>query len=338
MTDAAGPVMSVVLATPSGYEIIRKTIDHLQAQTVRDCLEVVIVAPSANGLEPAQAELAGFRGVQVVEVGPIRSRARAYAAGIRRATAPVVALAEDHAFPDPDWAAALIAAHRDPWAVVGPAMRNGNPGSVVSWAEFLIAYSRWMEPVAAQAIDHLPGHNSSYKRATLLSYGRELEALLDAESILHWDLQAKGHRLYLEPMARTRHMNFTRLSSWLPVELLSARMFAATRARSARWSWPQRLLYAGAAPLIPLVRLRRIVREVRRAGQQQVLPRALPVLVAGLAMSAAGELAGYAFGVGDTRRRLCSRELGSSRSGASYAPGSSVRPAREIMGPSGEEE
>jgi len=316
MSERGAPAMSVVLVTPARYESIRGTIGHLRAQTVRDRLEVVIVTPSADELRLDRAELAGFAGIRVVEVGAIRSLAQTYAAGIRAAAAPVVALGEDHAYPDPDWADALIRAHRRPWAAVGPAMRNANPGSAVSWADFFIAYARWMDPMAAQVIDHLPGHNSSYKRAVLLEYGPDLEPILEAESILHWDLRARGHQLYLEPGAKTSHANFTSLSSWIPSKFYSGRVFAATRARGGRWSRPRHLLYAGGAPLIPLVRLRRLTREAGRARQLRVLVRVLPLVIAGLAMSASGEMVGYAVGAGDAMRKLCFLEFRPERAAA----------------------
>ena len=74
------------------------------------------MAPKASALGLDQAELAGFFRVQVVEADPIRSGAAARAAGICQATAPVVALGEDHSFPDPDWAAG---SHCRPPAALG---------------------------------------------------------------------------------------------------------------------------------------------------------------------------------------------------------------------------
>jgi hypothetical protein len=50
MNDVCAVQMSVVLVTPGRYETIRKTMQHLQAQTVADQLEIVIVAPSAATL------------------------------------------------------------------------------------------------------------------------------------------------------------------------------------------------------------------------------------------------------------------------------------------------
>ena len=177
--------MSVVLVTPDGYETIRTTMKHLRAQTVRDRLEIVLVVPSTGALHLDHAELKEFLQCRVVEVGAVRSIAEGNAAGVRQASAPVVALAEDHTYPDPGWAAALIEAHQHSWAAVGAAVRNANPKSVTSWADFLIAYGSWSEPATVGEVEHLPGHNSSYKRAILLDYGPKLEAMLGAESVLH---------------------------------------------------------------------------------------------------------------------------------------------------------
>lgn len=297
------PEMSVVIVTPDRYETIRKTMEHLRAQTVKDRLEIVIVAPSAEQLALGDSELNDFFQFRVVEVGEIRSIARAHAAGIRQASAPVVVLSEDHSFPEAGWAEALIERHRQPWAVVGPVVRNANPDSLMSWADFLLGYGAWLEPALGGEINYLPGHNSSYKRALLLDYNRELEAMLEAEFVLHGDLQAKGHRLYLEPAAKTAHLNFARLAPWTPYLVHAGRVFAAARAR--QWSLLRRLLYAGGAPLIPLVRLRRIRSEIRRPGRPADLwPRVLPALVVGLTLDAVGQVLGYALGAGNASRKL----------------------------------
>jgi GT2 family glycosyltransferase len=295
--------MSVVLVTPDRYETIRTTMKYLRAQTVRDRLEMVIVAPSTEALHLDHAEIKEFLRCRVIEVDAVRSIAEGNAAGVRQASAPVVALAEDHAYPDPAWAAALIEAHQRPWAAVGPAVRNANPKSVISWADFLIAYGPWSEPATAGEVEHLPGHNSSYKRALLMDYGPRLEAMLEAESVLHWDLRAKGYRLYLEPKARIAHLNFGLRSSWMRAQFYSGRLFAAVRAQ--HWSALRRLLYAGGAPLIPLVRFRRILQQLPQSLHQQ--PSALRILFAlcfGLTVSAMGEGIGYALGPGETGQKL----------------------------------
>jgi GT2 family glycosyltransferase len=305
--------MSVVLLTPKGYETIRRTIGHLREQTVRDRLEIVIVAPAAPELDLDRGELADFGGVQVVETGPMVSAAAARVAGIRRATAAIVALGEDHSFPDPDWAAALIAAHRQPWAVVGPTVANANPDTVISWANHLVEYGPWMDPASPGPVDFLPGHNSAYKRAVLLDYGPALEAMLEAECLLHQDFRSRGYQVYFEPRARTRHLNYSRPFSWMPSHFHGSRIFAAARARYGGWRAWQRLVYGGGAVLIPLVRLRRIWAGTRTVLGRGRFLRLLPALSAVLLVSAAGEMAGYVTGPGRSMAKLTRLEFHRTR-------------------------
>ncbi|HEX8648027.1 MAG TPA: glycosyltransferase [Thermoleophilaceae bacterium] len=306
---SAGPELSVILVTPDRYETIRRTIAWLRAQTVRESIEVVIVAPSREVLQPDEEELAAFHGFQVVEVGTVRSVAAGNAAGVRAASAPVVVFGEDHSYPQPGWAEALIEAHRGPWAAVGPVVANANPRSAVSWADFLPGYGPWLDPTPGGPVTYLPGHNSSYKRDLLLELGDDLDPMLNAESVLHWELGARGHELYLEPRAKTRHFNFSRLPIYLHATFLHARTFAAERARGGRWGTLRRVAYAGAWPLIPLVRIRRVFRDVGRAREHGVMPRVLPPVLLGLVVSALGEAAGYLLGPGEAPERVSAYEF-----------------------------
>jgi hypothetical protein len=302
------PALSVVLATPDTYGSIHLTMRYLRTQTVRDRLEILLVGPSPDALQPAAGDLSVFWGYQMIPVGPVTSIARANAAGVRRARAPLVALAEDHCFPEPSWAAALIAAHEGPWAVVGPAIRNANPSTVVSWCDFVVGYGPWMDPVTAGPARFLPGHNSCYKKAVLLAYGDRLDEMMEAETVLHFDLERRGYKLRLEPAARAAHTNFALASSWLPVMFHQGRLFGASRARA--WGAARRLLYGAAAPLIPAVRLCRCLRELTRPGRpKHRIPRLLPMLGLGLVFDGIGQMVGYLLGAGDAAARVARYEF-----------------------------
>jgi hypothetical protein len=300
--------MSVVVITPDRYATVRRTIKHLRAQKVCRSLEILIVAPSSQELDLDASEMQKFLRYKVIEVGHMSSTARARAEGARRASAPIVAFAEDHAFPAPGWAEALIERHSEPWTAVGPVMSNANPRSLTSWANLLIEYSQWLDPSEGGEREHLPGHNGSYKREALLQYGDRLEAMLDAESILHWDLRAKGHRLYLEPKARTFHQNFTARTPSLALRFNGGRLFASSRAKD----WPawRKALFTLVSPLIPPVRCLRITRELFKPGRpRHLLPQLMPALIIGLAFDGAGEMTGYAFGAGQAMAKLSDMEF-----------------------------
>jgi hypothetical protein len=299
--SAPAPALSVILPTDT-YETIRNELAALRAQTVHQQLELVIVTPSARGLGPADGLLDGFHSVTVAEVEDLYPLFRSRAHGVRAASAPVVLLAESHAYLERSHCEVLIRAHQDSWAVVGPAMWNANPATMRSWSGLYMDYGPWVEVGRPGAVDALPGHNSSYKRSVLLEYGDRLESMMMSSMTRHADLRARGHGLYLEPGARTYHLNVSRPLIWLEERLVGGRSFAG--ARSHGWSSGRRLLYAAAWFLIPAVRLPRILRDMRRTHEAGFILRALPALAVSLLVSAAGEGLGYAFGAGSATRRV----------------------------------
>jgi hypothetical protein len=76
----------------------------------------------------------------------------------------------------------------------------------------------------------------------------------------------------------------------------SGRLFAA--ARAGRWSRARRLAYAAAAPLIPVVRLRRILAQAWRRRSAALPINAFPALAFLFVCDAVGEMAGYLLGAG----------------------------------------
>jgi hypothetical protein len=280
---------------------------HLRAQSVCHLLEVVIAAPSVGDLALDPADLSGFGQYQLVEVGPCAATPAARAAAVQRCRAPVVVFGEDHCYPAAGWAAALIDAHRQDWAAVGPVFNNANPSLPLSWANLYVQYGPFLEPAAAGPRSDLPGHNSSYKRDLLLAYGERLGAALEVETALHQDLRSRGHRLYLEPAARVFHINVTRLGPALASGYWYGRCFAA--ARALHWPLWRRVLFMLGAPLIPGLRLWRTLPIIRRTGRLRQLPVLLPYLLLTLAASGLGEFIGVSLGAGAGARRLTEHDF-----------------------------
>jgi len=302
-----GPLLSVILATPAGYRTIQKTVSHLRSQTARASLELVIVTPSQSLLDLEANQLNEFAEYQVVEIQEFQSIGQANAAGIRQAVAPIVVLAEDHCFPDPQWAERLIAAHQGPWAAVGPGVRNANPNTAVSWADLFIGYGPWLTPSPSREAEFLPGHNTSYKRDVLLGYAEHLDPMMEAETVLHWDLREKGHRLYMESTATVAHTNFSLWTSWIPAQFYNGRLFAGARGRQKPLPW--RILFALGAPLIPIVRLWRILAGLPSKDLKIRFLSCLHALMIGLTIDGMGQMVGYALGTGNALDKVAKFEV-----------------------------
>ncbi len=294
---AATPQLSVIVVGDNA-ESLGPLLESLDAQTAKDLMEVVVVAPATAHDAIAAAMPIGLAASRFIDQTPLRALAPAKAKGVKAARAEAVVFTETHAFPGPDWAEALIEAHsRERCAAIGPVLVNANPRPL-SWANLLLDYGPFLagSDGDARAVPDLPGHNSSYRREVLVGYGDDLEAMLEVETAVHQDLRRRGQRLVLEPRARIAHVNVTSGRAWLPERWLAGRIYAA--ARSRRWPLSRRMLYALGSWAIPAVRMPRALRHARRAGQGASLERAAPFIALGLIVQSIGEGYGYWRGAG----------------------------------------
>lgn len=291
----SSPRLTVILVAYGAWEDLRSALRCLSAQTVAHTLECIIVAHSDSEFELRADEPARSFAIRVLKSPATTSEGAAKAAGVAAAQAPLVAFAEDHCYPAPEWAEVLIRAHQEgEYAAVGPAVLNANPHSRVGRGGFLLFYSPFMAPVRGEA-QEVPGNQSCYRRDVLIEYGDRLAELLECETLLHWDLRARGFRMRMEPAARVYHLNYSRLRPLLHEAHWLSRSFAAQRASG--WAPAKRLVYTLGSPLLPGLRLRGILANARRASLGAgELWRALPWLGLALCASAAGEMLGYALG------------------------------------------
>jgi hypothetical protein len=287
--------LAVVVFAPVEYRSIRSAVKNLARQLLDVPIELLIAAPAtamATLTDRDRADLAAFAGWRIVAVPAGTSFDEARASAVRAARAPIVAFVEDHSYPQAGWAAALVAAFAADWSAVGPVMENGNPGTVTSWANFLLEYGPWTSaPGPGETCAHLPGHNSAYRREVLTACGEQLATLLQSESLLHWQLVERGHRLTLDPALRTRHLNFSRFGASCALRFHVGRQFAS--GRCADWTAIQRLAYVAAVPLIALVRVVRVLRLPIVGRQPRLAVRLLPTLTLFSMLAALGEGAGY---------------------------------------------
>jgi hypothetical protein len=304
------PRLSCVMVTQTDYEACRRTIGFLKRQTALDQLELVLVAESRDALALDEADVACFPAVEVVEFGEIRATGPAVVAGILAARADWVVFNEEHSFPEPEWAARLITAQEGPWAVIGCAVSNANPGTLTSWAHLFGQFGPVVAPVESGEADYIAGHHSSYLREALLPFGESLGALFEFEVALHHALRAQGHRLYLAGDAVASHVQVSRPGAYIQLDYLGQRGFGARRWQSQGWSWARRLLYAAASPLFPPLRLARTTRDVWRAGRGRgLIPWIFPLMGLAMVAGAVGEVAGYLFGAGSVAADRIEMEL-----------------------------
>jgi hypothetical protein len=308
----AGAELSVVLVTDA-FATIEKVVTALSNQRAPERLELVIVTSSPEQVRADVSAITVFGRIRVVPVESLRALEGPRAAGIRAASAPIVFIGETHAFPRPGWAEALIEAHSAGWTVVVPGFENANPSSAMSWAGFLADYGSWLAGLPGGEISRIPIFNAAYRRSALLELGPRLDVLLSTGDELLHALRGAGGRFMFEPTGRIAHLNIAGRRDWIVERYLSGLVTA--HSRMERWPRRRRLLYAAASPLIPVVLLARLLPGLETARRTGLVPgSAYPAVLAGLVVSAAGELVAYLGGSAEEpSRRMVEYELHKGR-------------------------
>jgi hypothetical protein len=290
--------LSVVIASVNGWSVLGKTLASLDELPERDRIEVVVVE-SVGG--ETLGRLRGHPRPIVIIDSPRRAIPRLRYQGVIRSTGRLVAILEDHAEVDRDWASSILKAHKGPWAAVGGAVENGRDG-FTNWAVFFCEYAPYMAPVPEGDHDDLPGNNIAYKRPYLLRHAR----LLDEgkwESWINGRLLADGAAIASTNAMVVRHIKPFRLAYFLNQRFHFARSYAGMR--RVDQSWAIRLVYGAGSLLLPFLLTARVTRTVLK--KRRHVGRFLltfPLVVLFLTVGAVGEMAGYFFGAGASLEKV----------------------------------
>jgi hypothetical protein len=231
MSAPSTSALTAVVLLPRRFGELTASLFHLQRQTIARSIEVVLVHTAAGRDSIDVTRFDGFGRFTPVQVDAIPTVSDGFVAGAKVASAPIVSLVEDHVFLDPDWAERVCEAHTASCAAVVPRMRNGNAGTLTSWANFLACFD---EAFALNTSGHLesgPGHNTSYKRSVLEQYDSELRTLYQSERTFHYRLRRDGHAIVGEPRAELAHVNISIPREAFAHALLGGVMFGQYRGR-----------------------------------------------------------------------------------------------------------
>ncbi|MEZ5391449.1 MAG: hypothetical protein R2724_00930 [Bryobacterales bacterium] len=235
------------------------------------------------------------------------------ALAIREARAPVVAFVEEHVQVAPGWAAAMVDAHRGPWAAVCGELHAGDRGRAIADRIELISRHAWSPPAQGGESDLLRWQNVCYKRAPLLRYGPRLELLLQGEGALFRQLRADGERLYIEPRAKAIHAHETDWSAFLRGTFYSNRVSHGSGVEVAPTKWAgfwRPLASTLAGPVRwPLVLWRRTCAMPEAAHWRKIYWQNLPYVLQYYAVAAVAGATGVLFGKGSSASQFLNAEL-----------------------------
>lgn len=294
--------LSVVVPSVNGLPIILECLAALRADAVASGLRIEVIVIDRCGDVVRRAVHEQFPEARVVPVDRDATIPAMRAAAFRQASAPVVAVIEDHVIVPAGWARGMVTAVAQGAAVVGGGVRNAAEGTLVDRAAFLCEYSHLLPPQPAGPVDAVTGNNVAYRRDLLDRYRTTIDAGC-WEDALHAAMRRDGVLFIARPDIVVGHKMHYRIRDYLAQRFWYARAYAGLK-RDAM-PLPARAVRSIGSLALPPVLLARIIRRARRSDRaDQTWIAALPLLGLFVCAWAVGEAVGYAVGGGDALSRV----------------------------------
>lgn len=295
------PELAVVIPSVNGLADLTGCLEALAREADGVRLEILVV--DRCGEPVRRAVRSRFPAVRLLDVGPTATIPQMRALAFEAATAPAVAVIEDHVIVPPGWARRLLDALGDGTHVVGGAVENAATGSVLDWAAFLCEYSHCLPPLPAGRVDWLTGNNVVYPRELLGRYRAVIQRGA-WENVLHDAIRDDGVPLVCHPDLVVGHKKHYTLGEYLSQRYLYARSYAGARVAGKPMS--TRAVYGLAAlGLPPLLYYRTVTRILQKGRHRAWLIKSLPLIAVFVMAWGWGEVVGAWRGPGDSLSKVC---------------------------------
>ena len=292
--------LSVVVPSVNGWGDLEGCLAALERQRAEVTLEVLVA--DRLGAAVTNRVRDRFPWVRVLSAPLSTTIPELRAQAFEAATGEAVAVIEDHVLVPPGWARAMLARLALGEDVVGGAVENAATEKLVDWAAFLCEYSQLIPPLPVGPVPGITGNNTIYRRSVLRRHAAAWRAGR-WENYLHDAFKAEGVVLHQRPEIVVGHKKHYTVWEYLSQRYLYARSYAG--ARVAGQGVAKKLVYGGAAFLLPPLLFVRVVRTLWGKGRHRTeLMRSLPLLALFTSSWGVGEIIGYWFGPGDALAKV----------------------------------
>ena len=185
------PQLSVVIASYNAEKTIATCLESLRNQKTDKKFEIIIVDSSTD--DTAILVEKRFPAVRLHRFSERKFCGDARNWGVSVATGKLIAFIDADCVASSDWVDKILTAHQSSHLVIGGAIANGNPDSIVGWAAYFCEFSRWMPNTPSAWMADVAGANMSYKRKAFSDLGKFIERTYCSDTDFHWRLEKIGH-------------------------------------------------------------------------------------------------------------------------------------------------
>jgi glycosyltransferase involved in cell wall biosynthesis len=298
---------SVIIPSYDSEQTIIPCLSSVMAQDLAEPYEVIVVDSSKDRTPYLIRKQ--FPTVKLIHLERRTDPGTARNIGIAKAQGEILAFIDSDCVASHDWLQRMIRAHDSQHRVVGGAIENGNPDTLISRAGYVIEFREFLPIGLPRMVKHIPTCNISYKREVFTNYGGFRGDFYPQEDLLYnWEIRQKGERILFDPAIRVAHHHRTKLRDYLKHQVNIGQVTPWVLKRTdlpGSFIAAQPWLATLALPLLPLVKFIRTVTTFLRLQPETILhrPFLLPLLLLGLIFWGVGFARGTYEGGPDEARR-----------------------------------
>ena len=205
------PTISVIVPSYNSRRTLARCLDALCVQECEADYEILVVDSSDDGtaelVEEKYPQVRLIRYAKKTLPGKARNR------GAREARGSILACTDADCVAPPQWLRRHYLRQRD-WDVVGGALSNANPRSLVGWASYLTEFAGFTPCRKFRPARNLITANVSYKREVLEETAFLEDIFPGEDTVFHWTVS--GIRACcLDSSIVVGHLNRTKFRDYL---------------------------------------------------------------------------------------------------------------------------
>jgi hypothetical protein len=295
--------LDILVAAPATASLLYECLEALEQElnaTMSQSIEVTLTVARA-GMPPAESA-SRFPHAQWIACDAGASLPALYGKALGETAGAWIAFLDSDCAVNEGWLKAALMLCGRPEIIFGGAVEPGRLKSPSAWAAYFCDYGGFLPPLPPTLPAAVAGNNLLLRRSAL-SQARAYAAPKFWKTLFVHSLATQGVQSHNAPQLVIRYEKNLPGRVWLRRRFDNGRCFAAMRLAHA--SVGHRLARVLGTPLVPLIMLVRLLRDVWPRGRYRVeLIGAVPWTVSGLAAWAAGECAGVMLGAGTTCERV----------------------------------
>jgi len=289
-----GPIqVSIIVPSYNSEGTIEKCLDSILAQACHEQYEIILIDSSTDRTPGLVNE--NYPQVQCCHLDTKTDPGSARNLGVARSQGSIVVFIDSDCVAMPGWLDGLVSLHRqNRHSVVGGAVQNANPESIISLAGYVVEFSDYLPAMPMGLVWHLPTCNISYKREVFNEFGGFDHRYYPQEDYyFHWRLKKAGHHVYFDPSILVAHNHRTEWHAYLAhqrrIGRITSRVLKVTDLPGSGFVH-RPVLAAMIIPLLPFVKFTRtLIRAFKyMPGPLLRRPWVIPVLFVGLMAWAVG--------------------------------------------------